>query len=146
MKIFNIIDKLILESTKIDRNRANTYRLLKNEFLKFKTAKNAKPLDDISEINIIKKMIKERKDASIIYRNNNRPELAEEEEFQITILSEFLPEEASESDIKQSIQNWININGELTKKDMGKCIKFVKSELPNSDGKLISKLIQELWD
>ena len=55
------INKMIMTSMKSgDKEKSAVYRLLKSEFLKFTTAKNAKPLDDAAEIQIIRKMVKER--------------------------------------------------------------------------------------
>ena len=56
------INKLIMESMKSGNKVASeTYKLLKAKILEFKTAKNAKEYTDAEEINLIKKMIEERK-------------------------------------------------------------------------------------
>ena len=52
------IDKMIMEALKAgDKVKAGTFRMLKSEFLLFKTAKNAKPLDDIAEISVLKVLL-----------------------------------------------------------------------------------------
>ena len=55
------LNKLIMTAMKGgEKARAEVFRAIKSEFLKFQTAKNAKPLDDAAEIGILRKMLKER--------------------------------------------------------------------------------------
>ena len=71
------IDKMIMEALKAgEKTKAGVFRMLKAEFLVFKTAKNAKPLDDAAEISIIKRMIKQRQAASEEYTSAGRLDLA----------------------------------------------------------------------
>ena len=73
------IDKMIMEALKAgEKVKAGAFRMLKAEFLVFKTAKNARPLDDTAEISIIKKMIKQRQDAAKEYLEAGRLELADQ--------------------------------------------------------------------
>ena len=72
------INKMIMTSMKSgEKDKAAVYRLLKSEFLKFSTAKDAKPLDDVAEIQIIRKMVKERKESEKVYADAGRTDLAE---------------------------------------------------------------------
>ncbi len=86
------VDKLIAGALK-ERNEVKTaaYRAIKTAEMNYKTAKNAKPLDDAAEIQIIKKLVTQREESANIYRENNRPELAKREEAEIKYLKELLP-------------------------------------------------------
>ena len=71
------IDKLIGEARlNKEPKKVLVYQAIKNEFLRFTTAKNAKPLDDAAEINILRKMIKERRDAAAMFIEGKRQDLA----------------------------------------------------------------------
>ena len=72
-KINEMIKTSMLSGNKVE---SEVYKLIKNEFLKFKTAKNAKPLDEAAEISILQKMVKQREESVKAYTDGNRPELA----------------------------------------------------------------------
>ena len=75
------ITGMIMEATKNKETvRASVYKLIKNEFLKFKTAKNAKPLDEAAEIGILLKMVKQREESISQYKAGNRLDLANAEQ------------------------------------------------------------------
>ena len=81
------INKMIMTSMKSgEKEKAAVYRLLKSEFLKFSTAKDAKTLDDSAEIQIIRKMVKERKESEKVYADAGRIDLAENEKNEYLIL------------------------------------------------------------
>ena len=87
LKIDQLIKKsMVMGNDKRDENRTATLRLIKAKYLEFLTAKNAKPLDDAAEINIIKKMADERKESIKIYEENNRVDLADKEKAELAII------------------------------------------------------------
>lgn len=60
-------------------------------------------VDDAGVLAILEKMIKQRRESAEQYRAGQRPELAEAEEAEITILSAYLPEPLSDSEVDQLI-------------------------------------------
>ena len=135
------IDKMIMEALKAgDKVKAGTFRMLKSEFLLFKTAKNAKPLDDIAEISIIKKMIKQRQDAATEYLEAGRLELADNELDEVSVLKVLLPAEITEEQIKEAVKEVAN-TAEPIKKNMGIFMKAVKAKYPTADGKIVSQVV-----
>ena len=135
------IDKMIMEALKAgDKVKAGTFRMLKSEFLLFKTAKNAKPLDDIAEISIIKKMIKQRQDAATEYLEAGRLELADNELDEVSVLKDLLPAEITEEQIKEAVKEVANTT-EPIKKNMGIFMKAVKAKYPTADGKIVSQVV-----
>ena len=135
------IDKMIMEALKAgDKVKAGTFRMLKSEFLLFKTAKNAKPLDDIAEISIIKKMIKQRQDAATEYLEAGRLELADNELDEVSVLKVLLPAEITEEQIKEAVKEVANTT-EPIKKNMGIFMKAVKAKYPTADGKIVSQVV-----
>lgn len=140
-KIFDNINGSIMSAMKEKNNeKANAYKNLKAKMLEFKTAKNAKPLDDAAEINIIKKMVTELYNDAELFVNNNRNDLAEPAKIEAVYLEAFLPKEASEEEIKVVIEEYLT--PDMTMKDMGNLIKSVKSNFENVDGKLVANLVK----
>ena len=143
------LNKMIMAAMKGgEKAKAEVYRAIKSEFLKFKTAKDAKPLDEAAEISILRKMQKERVDDAALFEQNGRSDLAESTKYEAEVLAELLPQEASEEDIRKQIDAFIASTGEptLEKKNMGACIKFVKAQLPNADGKKVSTVVMSVID
>jgi uncharacterized protein YqeY len=141
------VDKLIASALK-ERNEVKTaaYRAIKTAEMNYKTAKNAKPLDDAAEIQIIKKLVTQREESANIYKENDRPELAEREEAEIKYLKELLPPEVSQDDIIAAVIAWAvaESNGEtIPKARMGEAIKAVKAKFPTADGKLVADCVKE---
>ena len=149
-QIFNNINADIMAAMKSgDTTRSNALRDLKNELLKFKTSKegakacaeNGGEIADAKELSILKKMVNELKADAQIFEDNGRKDLAVPRLAEADILSEMLPQEASEEDIRKEVEKFIASVGEFTKKEMGNCIKQVKSVLTNADGKLVSQVV-----
>ena len=132
----------IMEAMKAkDKVASETYKLLKAKILEFKTAKNAKVYDEAAEINLIHKMIEERKNSAQVYFDNNRPELAEAEIGQIQVLDKLLPPTPTEEDIRSYIESKYP-NG-IEKREMGIAIKDVKANLLGADGSVIAGIVKE---
>ena len=135
------IDKMIMEALKAgEKIKAGAFRMLKSEFLVFKTAKNAKPLDDAAEISIIKKMIKQRQDAAKEYLEAGRLELADNELDEVEVLKVLLPAEITEEQITEAVKEVVN-TVEPVKKNMGVFMKAVKDKYPTADGKMVSQIV-----
>lgn len=165
------IDKLILGKTKEISQALNdktvdvggkkeelaVYKLIKAKFIEFRTSEQGvkklveidgkKEISDEDKISILNKMIKERQQSVSAYKAGNRPELAEKEEKEIIIISEFLPKAATIDDILVEIKNYMTENGfvdTMPKSNMGLCIKYVKGKLTNVDGKVLSDEVKKL--
>lgn len=140
--IQNQIDGLI-KSAMLNKQASalRAYRAVKTAFIEYKTAKNAKPLDEIAEINIIRKMISAREDAIQQFEAANRLELAKAEAEEIVYLKPMLPPEASEEDIRAYAESIITEKG---MQNMGKYVKVIKDKFPTTDGKLISTIVKSL--
>ena len=135
------IEKMIMEALKAgEKTKAGAFRMLKSEFIVFKTAKNAKPLDEAAEISIIKKMIKQRQDAAKEYLAAGRLELADNELEEVDVLKPLLPAEITEEEIKEAVKEISNTT-EPVKKNMGVFMKAVKSKYPTADGKTVSQIV-----
>ena len=135
------INNLIMCAMKAhDKVASETYKLLKAKILEFKTAKNAREYNNAEEINLINKMISDRKNTADIYIQNNRKDLADAELAQADVLQKLLPELPTEKDINEYLNEYYP-NG-IEKKSMGLVIKEVKEALLGADGKLVSECVK----
>ena len=136
------IDELIKSAIKNSQTSAlRTYRAVKTAFIEYKTAKNAKPLDEVTEINIIRKMISAREDAMQQFEAAGRIELAKAEGDEIIYLKLMLPPDVSEDDIRIYAESIITEKG---MQNMGKYVKALKEKFPTADGKLIATIVKSL--
>ena len=135
------INNLIMCAMKAhDKVASETYKLLKAKILEFKTAKNAREYNDAEEINLINKMISDRKNTADIYIQNDRKDLADAELAQADVLQKLLPELPTKDDIMEYLNEYYP-NG-IEKKAMGFVIKEVKDALLGADGKLVSECVK----
>lgn len=125
-----------------EKDKAAVYRLIKNEFLKFATAKDAKPLNDAAEISILQKMVKQREESIVNYKTGNRMDLVENEQKEIDIINELLPAVPAEDDIRNYLTT--NYPNGVEKKSMGLVIKAIKDALVGADGKMVSDLVKNV--
>ena len=140
------IDELLSETLKKqDTTRLAVLRAIKNEFLKYKTAKNAKPLDDTAEIQILKKMAAQREESIEMFKAGGRQDLVLKETAELDILREYLPAEVGREEILAALDDWMKTNT-LEKKTMGLAIRYIKQILPMADGKLTSDIVKEKLD
>ena len=143
----NEINGLIMQAMKEHKKmRLEALRAIKTAFMNWETSKEhaGQELTEADEIQIIKKLIKQREESIEIYMANDRIELANEEHAQMLVLKEFLPAEATEEDILKCFNVVIGQDGfEPIKKNMGIIIKMIKGNLPNADGKLVATTVQK---
>ena len=89
-------------------------------------------------------MIKQRKDSYSQFSNAGRNELAEKEQNEINILSDFLPEQLSEEELNIMIMEVIKETGADGPQDMGKVMGSLKQRIQgNADMGLVSKIVKE---
>ena len=102
-------------------------------------------LDDQAVIDIIATLVKQRRESIRMYREGNRPELAEKEELEIAVLLEFLPTQLSPEDIESLIRQKIQDLEASGAKDMGRVMKAVSPlTAGKADGKFVSDVVRRL--
>ena len=146
-KIKNELNHLIMQAMKEHNTiRTETLRSMKTAFMNWETSKEhvGQELTETVEIQIIKKLVKQHEESVEQFMAAGREELANEENMQMTVLKEFLPEEATEEDILKCFNDVIGQDGfEPVKKNMGVIIKTIKSVLPTADGKLVAQIVSK---
>lgn len=134
------IDQMIAAAMKAhDGVKLRTFRALKTAFTQHSTAKDAKPLDEASEVKILKKMISDRTESARIYLEAGREQLANEELEERDVLATFLPAEVSVEEMEMFANILIVEKG---MPNMGKYVQQMKAKFPTADGKVIASIVK----
>jgi len=128
-----------------DSDKLSTLRLLKSALGYLQIEKKTDQLSDADVISVIQKEAKKRRDSIEQFRNGGRPELADKEALELTILQTFLPQPLSPEELEQLIRGAIQELGATSKKDMGPVVKAVQAKAAGrADGKSISAVVGKL--
>ncbi len=128
------------------RQRLDALRAVKTAFSLARTEKGAgSELSDEEEIKIMQKLVKQRNDSAAIYREQNRPELAEKELQEAEFIKEYLPKQMTEEELSVYLRKLIDVMDAEGMKDMGRVMGRASSELAGmADGKTISAIVKKL--
>jgi len=146
MSITEQIQKDITEAMKARQElRLSTLRMVKSA-LKLKEIDKRAPLDDKEELSILSTLIKQRKDSIEQFTKGGRPELAQKEQEEITLIETYMPKSLGEDEIVKTVRDTIAEMGSPTMKDMGTVMKNVMAKFSASgarvDGKVVSEAVK----
>lgn len=129
-----------------DTVRLESLRGIKKEFLEAKTAKGSDgTLPDDRAIQILSKMVKQRRESAEIYTQQNRPELAEAELAQAAIIEEYMPKQLTPEELDAALREIIARVGATSPKEMGKVMGVASKELAGkAEGRAISAAVKVL--
>jgi uncharacterized protein YqeY len=128
-----------------DADRLSTLRLLKSAVGYTQIERKTETLSEPDFIAVVQKEVKKRRDSIEQFEKGGRPELAEKEKKEITVLETFLPKALSAEELEQLVKATIQELGAASKKDMGPVIKAVQAKAAGrADGKTISTLVGKL--
>jgi uncharacterized protein YqeY len=128
-----------------EKEKLEALRAVKSAILLGKTEKAGAPLDDSTELKILQRLVKQRKESAEIYVTQNRTDLAEVENFQAQIIESYLPAQLSEEELRNKIQEIISQLGATNAKDMGKVMSEASKQFAGkADGKAISSIVKAL--
>jgi len=147
MALFEQVSKDIIAAMKAkDKVRLEALRNIKKYFIEAKTAPGANDtLDDAAALKILAKLSKQGRDTAALYRGQNRPDLAEEEEAQASVIEEYLPKALSPEELETEVKAIIAEVGATSPRDMGKVMGAATKKLAGrADGKAISTLVKQL--
>jgi uncharacterized protein YqeY len=132
-----------------DEHRLTTLRMVKSA-LKNKEIDKREPLNDTEEAQILNTLLKQRRESVESFTKGGRPELAAKEQTEIAMIEGYLPQAASEEQIRKVVQAAIAHLAEggtkPTMKDMGAAMKVVQQRILadglRADGKLVSEIVK----
>jgi uncharacterized protein YqeY len=85
-------------------------------------------LDDVQVLNVLDKMIKQRKESLVQFQAGNRQDLVDKEAAEIVLLQGYLPSQLGETEIDAMIADAISGSGASSIKDMGKVMALIKAK------------------
>ena len=98
-----------------------------------------------TELKIVQKLVKQRRESAEIYQQNNRQELADKELLEASVIEQYLPAQMSEQELETVLKAIIERVGAKAPSDMGKVMGIATKELSGkADGKAISVKVKQL--
>jgi uncharacterized protein len=130
-------------------DRLSTLRMVKAA-LKNKEIDQRSPVTDEQAVQVLTTLIKQRKDSIEQFTKGNRPELAEKEAAEITVIEEYMPKAAGDEELRQLVTSTLAElraqGAQLGAKDMGTVMKAVqvriKADGLRADGRVVSEMVK----
>jgi hypothetical protein len=121
-------------------------RAIKAAVLLAKTAEGATAtLSEDTEIKLLQKLVKQRKDSLEIFERQNRMDLAQKEKEELEVIERFLPKQMSEDEIKSVVAEIVKQTGVTNMSGLGQVMGVATKQLAGkADGKVISAIVKEL--
>jgi hypothetical protein len=129
-----------------DKITLEALRAAKTAFTLARTEKSGDTvLTSEEELKIIQKLVKQRRESAVIYKEQNRPDLYEKEVTEADVLEKYLPAKMSDDELAGIIKGIIDRLGAKTAADMGKVMGVATKELAGkADGKEISAKVKQI--
>ena len=129
-----------------DNVRLRGLRAIKAALLHAKTEKGASEiLSAETEVKVLQKLVKQRKESAGIYVSQNRPDLERIETEEMDVIETYLPKQMDLEATTAHVKDAISRSGAVNVKDIGKVMGLVNKELAGkADGKTISEVVKEL--
>ena len=121
-------------------------RAIKAEIIKAKTEPGAGgEVSEEKELNLLQKMMKQRRDSLDIYQQQNRMDLVQKEQEEMDVIEKFLPKQLTADELRMELQQVITETGATSPADMGKVMGAANKKLAGrADGKTISAMVKEM--
>lgn len=145
--LINQIDQDIKQAMLAKQDvRLRGLRAIKSALLLARTEKGAsEELTEETELKVLQKLIKQRKESADIYQTQNRPDLYKVEVEEMEVIEAYLPKQMDRGEIESYLKELIGRIGATSVKDMGKVMGTANKELAGkADGKTISEVVKQL--
>ena len=134
-----------------DKNKISTYRLIlagvKDLDINNRSGPEKKETDDEDIKKLLKKMIKQRSESIEVYKKNNRSDLLEIEQGEVSILTEYLPKQLSDEETKKICEGIVSSLGASSIKDMGRVMGELKKKYADTvDFAKAGMVLKELFN
>ena len=145
MSLFDTIQSDIYAAMKSgDKHKTGTLRVALST-LKDKKIEKREDLTDVEAIKIIQNLVKQRKEAADIYKENGRNDLMENENAELEILNAYLPQMMSEDDLRILVKKVVEDTGASSLSDIGKVMpEVMKQSAGKADGKMAQSIVRDL--
>ena len=145
MSLFDTIQSDMYAAMKRgDKHKTGTLRIALST-LKNKKIEKREDLTEVEAIKIIQNLVKQRKEAADIYKENGRNDLMENENAELEILNAYLPQMMSEDDLRNLVQKVVEDTGASSLSDIGKVMpEVMKQSAGKADGKMAQSIVRDL--
>jgi uncharacterized protein len=145
MPLFDQIDNDMKEALRAgQKERLSILRGLKSD-LKYKVIELGHPLTDDECIVVLSSSAKKHRESIEQFKAGNRDDLVQKEEFELTVITSYLPEQITEEKLRVIISETIAETGADSPQKMGLVMKALMPKLKGqADGKLVSRIVSEL--
>ena len=147
MNLFNIVSEDIKKAMLAkEKEKLEALRAIKSAFLLARTDTGAGgELTPETELKIVQKLVKQRRESAEIYQQQNRQDLADKELLEASVIEQYLPAQMSEQELETILKAIIERLGAKNPSDMGKVMGSATKELSGkADGKAISEKVKQL--
>jgi uncharacterized protein YqeY len=129
-----------------DEKGLRALRAIKAALLLAKTAEGgATGMTPESEIKMLQKLVKQRKDSIAIFEQQNRPDLAKTELEEVEVIEQYLPKQMEPEELRQVIASIISEAGVTGMAGLGQVMGVASKQLAGkADGKAIAAVVKEL--
>lgn len=129
-----------------EKEKLEALRAIKAAFLLAKTEKGGSDeLSQETEIKIVQKLVKQRKESAEVYKTNNRMDLFGKEVFEASVIEKYLPQQLSEEEIVTQLKTIVAQVGAKGPQDMGKVMGMASKHFAGkAEGKLIAEKVKEV--
>ena len=141
-----VMDELKNAMRAKDEAALRTLRAIKAGIIIEKTSEGANgEISEATEMKMLQKMAKQRKDSLDIFEKQGREDLASKEREELAILEKFLPKQMSADELRAEVKAIIEQVGAKSAADMGKVMGVASKQLAGkTDGKAISEMVKQL--
>jgi uncharacterized protein YqeY len=126
-----------------DEARLSAVRMIKTALKKVEVD-SMKPLDEATEMQVLNSLIKQRTESAEMFRKGGRPEMAEKEEAERTLIESYMPAAATAEEIDEAIASALAETQVTSAKQMGVVMKAAQAKLAGKrvDGKALSEKVR----
>lgn len=128
-----------------EKETLNALRAIKSLILLEETKGTSKDLDPAAEMAVLTRAAKQRRESAELFHQQNRADLAEVEEQQLTIIERYLPKQLTAEELETAVKAIIEQVGAKALSDLGKVMGVASKEFAGkADGKVVSETVKRL--
>jgi len=126
-----------------DEARLSAVRMIKTALKKLEVD-SMKPLDEATEMQVLNSLIKQRTESAEMFRKGGRPEMADKEEAELTLIESYMPAPATPEEMEEAIAAALAETQVTSAKQMGVVMKAAQAKLAGKrvDGKALSEKVR----
>lgn len=143
MALLDVLTEAMKKALKAqDKVTLSTVRLLISQ-LKNERIDSGKELTPDDELRVLMSAVKKRKESIEAYQAGNRPDLLEKEQQELELIQKYLPQQMSDAEVEQKIDEIIKATDAVGKKDLGRVMSEAMKELKGrADGKKVQNIVR----